>query len=74
MQRVDKKEVQRRSSGDLDARYVMLLGDPSGDNPTKLGLRYEEKNWVGIETIAEDTPGFKLILSEGDMRLYEIEY
>ena len=67
------EEVQQTLE-DLDARYVMLLDDPSGDDPTKLALRYEEKNWTGIETITEDTPGFNLILSEGDMRLYEIEY
>ena len=71
---VTTNEEVQRTLEDLDARYVMLLDDPSGDNPTKLSLRYEEKNWTGIETITEDTPGFNLILSEGDMRLYEIEY
>lgn len=71
---VTTNEEVQQTLEDLDARYVMLLDDPSGDDPTKLALRYEEKNWTGIETITENTPGFKLILSEGDMRLYEIEY
>ena len=71
---VTTNEEVQQTLEDLDARYVMLLDDPSGDNPTKLSLRYEEKNWTGIETITEDTPGFNLILSEGDMRLYEIEH
>ena len=62
----------RQTLEDLDAHYVMLLDDPSSDNPTKTSLRYEEDSWKGIETITENTPGFKLILSEGDMRLYEI--
>lgn len=65
------EEVQKTLEG-LDAHYVMLLDDPSSDNPTKTSLRYEEDSWKGIETITENTPGFKLILSEGDMRLYEI--
>lgn len=71
---VTTNEEVQQTLEDLDAHYVMLLDDPSGDNPTKLALRYEEKNWTGIETITENTPGFNLILSEGDMRLYEIEY
>lgn len=66
------KTVQAALEG-LDAHYVMLLDDPSGDNPTKTSQRYEEEDWLGIEPITEDTPGFSLILSEGDMRLYRIE-
>lgn len=69
---VTTNDEVRQTLEDLDAHYVMLLDDPSSDNPTKTSLRYEEDSWKGIETITENTPGFKLILSEGDMRLYEI--
>ena len=54
------------------ARYVMLLDDKSCDDRTVVKLRYKEEDWVGIESIAQDTPGFTLVLSEGDMRLYQI--
>ena len=54
------------------ARYVMLLDEKSYDDRTVVKLRYKEEDWVGIESITQDTPGFTLVLSEGDMRLYQI--
>lgn len=54
------------------ARYVMLLDEKSCDDRTVVKLRYKEEDWVGIESITQDTPGFTLMLSEGDMRLYRI--
>ena len=54
------------------ARYVMLLDEKSCDDRTVVKLRYKEEDWVGIESITQDTPGFTLVLSEGDMRLYQI--
>lgn len=57
---------------DLGIRYVILLDEKSSQNPTVDSARYKEENWAGIESITEETPGFELLLSEGDMRLYEI--
>lgn len=57
---------------DLNIRYVILLDEKSSQNPTVDSSRYEEESWAGIESITEETPGFELLLSEGDMRLYEI--
>lgn len=54
------------------ARYVMLLDEKSCGDRTVVKLRYKEEDWVGIESITQDTPGFTLVLSEGDMRLYRI--
>lgn len=54
------------------ARYVMLLDEKSCNDRTVVKLRYKEEDWVGIESITQDTPGFTLVLSEGDMRLYQI--
>lgn len=54
------------------ARYVMLLDEKSYDDRTVVKFRYKEEDWVGIESITQDTPGFTLVLSEGDMRLYQI--
>ena len=57
-----------------DAHYVLFLDDLSSKHPTYNLHRYSEENWVGIEGITEETEGFKLVLSEDDMRLYEIDY
>lgn len=65
-------EVQQ-AVRDVDAGYVILLDDSSGDDPTITDQRYEASKWVGIESITSETPGFELLLSEGDMRLYKIE-
>ena len=54
------------------ARYVMLLDEKSYDDRTVVKFRYKEEDWVGIESITQNTPGFTLVLSEGDMRLYRI--
>ena len=54
------------------AHYVMMLDDKSGDDRTVVNLRYKEEDWAGIESITPKTPGFSLVLSEGDMRLYRI--
>ena len=54
------------------AHYVMMLDDKSGDDRTVVNLRYKEEDWAGIESITPETPGFSLVLSEGDMRLYRI--
>lgn len=66
------KEVQQAVS-DVDAGYVIVLDDPSGSNPTLETLRYDPEKWSGVNSITPETPGFKLLLSEDDMRLYEIE-
>lgn len=57
--------------GNVGARYVMMLD--YGHIPYhRTWPDYYPENWVGITNIDEDTPGFELVLSEGDMRLYKI--
>ena len=65
-------EVQQ-TARELNIRYVIVLDDKSSENPTVDDSRYAEEKWAGIESITPDTPGFRLLLSEGDMRLYQIE-
>lgn len=69
---VASSEEVQQTLEDLDAHYLMMLDTPRDENSTVVNLRYEKENWQGIESINENTPGFKLLLSEGDMRLYEI--
>ena len=54
-------------------RYVLLLDLAGTSDRTLVEFRYDEKNWRGVEGINDETPGFTLLLSEGDMRLYEID-
>lgn len=55
-----------------DARYVLLLDneDIAGDRmyPCAKDLSF----WQGIVSITDGTPGFEVVLSEGDMRLYRL--
>ena len=59
------------------AEYVLLLDkNVAYDKGIWLG-QYHEKDgddWVGINSIDDDTPGFEVVLAEGDeMRLYKIQ-
>lgn len=53
--------------------YVMLLdyGHPFGDGVFNYDNRIPDA-WTGLTSINDSTPGFELLLSEGDMRLYRI--
>lgn len=67
------KEVQQTVQS-IGAKYVLLLdqGREWDDMPT-LPQSKSSDNWIGIDSIDDSTPGFKVVLAEGDMRLYEIE-
>lgn len=59
---------------DANVRYIMILdyGHLDGEGV----FTYEHivpEAWTGLTAFDDSTPGFKLLLSEGDMRLYEVE-
>lgn len=59
--------------GSIGAEYVLQLdqGEPDVESPHL--FTYENgKKWRGIDGIRDDTPGFEVVLAEGDMRLYKI--
>lgn len=62
----------REALRDVNAHYVLLLDSPHTDESSFQRLRYKSEDWVGIESITEDTPGFELVLSDDDKRLYRI--
>lgn len=56
-----------------DIHYLVLF---DYGNETGRGLSYTEYNpdyWTGVEGVTDQTHGFTLLLSSGDMRLYRID-
>lgn len=66
----DVKKALRKTG----VRYVLLLDQDGGeeDNP---GYHpgYRDGQWDALDSVSDETPGFNVILAEGDMRLYEID-
>ena len=59
--------------GEYNAQYVLLLDiEEQSDGATINEDGYNEIIWRGLIELDDDTPGFEVILSEGDMRLYRI--
>lgn len=61
----------RRAVDDLGIKYVMML-DQGHEPYHAFWGDYSDSNWKGVLDINEDTPGFELVLSDGDMKLYRI--
>ena len=55
------------------AKYLLVLdyGENGREGVDMPG--YHKSGWVGIDSVDDSTPGFSLVLSEKDMRLYSIE-
>lgn len=73
LSRIATDERVRAAVDRIGAEYVLVLdqGEIEGDRPRF--YTYENgKNWRGIDSIRDDTPGFEVVLSRGDMRLYRI--
>lgn len=52
------------------ADYVLIMAN--GKDQMNFTSAYDPELWRGIESINENTPGFELVLSEGDKKLYRI--
>jgi len=68
----DKVKAAVKRTG---AQYVLLLDyQVPFEEGTWFGSRYTDPDvWKGLNDITDETPGFSVVLSEGDMRLYKIE-
>lgn len=56
----------------IGAEYLVKLDCNGKHDGNRFMFAYEEHEWFGIERIDDDTPGFEVVLSDGDMRLYRI--
>ena len=69
---VATRENVKQAARELNLQYVLLLKRDSSDGTGFYRLCYDEEQWCGIDGINDDTPGFEVVLAEGDMRLYRI--
>lgn len=61
----------RESVARTNAQYVMILDRDESSLESSYST-YSSVDWRGINSIGDDTSGFEMVLSEGDMRLYRI--
>lgn len=54
-------------------KYVLILGRDY-EHMSEFSELFHEEDWEGFYSVNDSTPGFEVVLSEGDMRLYEIVY
>ncbi len=52
--------------------YVLLLDQRENDGKGFYDAACDYDIWQGLLSVSDDTPGFEIVLSEGDMRLYRI--
>lgn len=58
---------------EIGAEYVLQLDQPTGDEElSTLSPFTKRESWEGVDAITDETPGFELVLSDRDMRLYRI--
>lgn len=62
----------RAAVRDLGVDYVLQLDHTGGEAKEYFLFCYVPEEWTGINAVDDDTPGFEVVLSEGDMRLYRI--
>ena len=58
----------------VQAHYVLLLDVGDSFVNQNHFISYSGSNWTGISSISDSTPGFEVVLSEGDMHLYRLTY
>ena len=69
----DARKFFQQAVNKIDARYVLQLDASNYDESFLKIMGISEKSFEGIAAIDDNTPGFKVVLAEGNMRLYEIE-
>lgn len=65
----DVREAVRK----IGAEYLIVLDQGKSERESPRLFTYENgNNWKGIDSVDDDTPGFEIVLSRDDMRLYRI--
>ena len=70
---ISYNSVISRDIKQAGAKYLLVL-DYGENGHEGIDMPGDHKaDWVGIDSVDDSTPGFSLVLSEKDMRLYAIE-
>lgn len=70
---IASNEEVRKAAQRANARYVLQLDEGHYEEGDGFAAFYSPEKWIGISSIDENTPGFELILEDGDMRLFKID-
>lgn len=62
----------RRAVDNLGVEYVLLLDQGHPPHSDSIWRPTIPTVWEGLSEIDDETPGFELVMSEGDMRLYRV--
>lgn len=74
---VETSAEVRTFLSEMGIEYLILLDYAEGPNEGTLAFCEDpgrETQWSGMLAIRDDTPGFEVVLSRDDMRLYKINY
>lgn len=69
---IAESQVVRDAAVELNVEYVLKLDRGAHGGAGMYDFCYNAEQWRGIEAVDDDTPGFEVVLAEGDMRLYRI--
>ena len=69
---IAENEDARKAVDDIGARYIIQLDCGESNWNYMMWLYGDGELWRGIDGVNEETPGFELVLSRDDMRLYQI--
>ena len=72
LSRIASSDEAKSAVEEVGAQYLLLLDVGHEDLSRLTMISYHEEAWRGMDDITDDTPGFEVVLSEGDMRLYRI--
>ncbi len=70
--RISEDETVQEAASSINARYLLQLDQADWEKESKYLFSYYTDVWEGIDLIDDSTPGFEVVLSSGDMRLYRI--
>lgn len=73
LNQIETNDAVRSAVEDTGARYLLILDQGMESQETTHFWSYYPEQWAGIESVADDTPGFSIILARDDMRLYKIK-
>lgn len=70
---IESNRAVQEAVRETGAKYVLVLDQGNTEKQPNRHGGYREEQWLGIESITDDTLGFQVVLADDDMRLYRID-